>query len=94
MAIVDKPSILSYNYLTGAFSNAPEATMRSITDFTAYNDYIHHYGGATIPYLSTLTVANEFDPYPTPSTKPFLDSSAINPDITDGNQQSPYTQIV
>jgi hypothetical protein len=64
MVVVDKPSVLSYNYLSGMFSNAPEATMRSITDFTAYNDYIHHYGEASIPYLSTLTVADRFDPYP------------------------------
>jgi len=64
MVVIDKPSVLSYNYLSGSFSNASEATMRSITDFTVYNDYIHHYGAVSIPYLSTLTVADQFDPYP------------------------------
>lgn len=58
---------LSYNNVSGLFSNAVGSLVSGITDFTIFNPYIHYYGvqtrnvrgvetvPVTIPYLSDYT---------------------------------------
>lgn len=58
---------LSYNNVSGLFSNAVGSLVSGITDFTIFNPYIHYYGAQTrnvrgietvpvaIPYLSDYT---------------------------------------
>jgi hypothetical protein len=59
--------ILTYNNVSGLFSNAVGSLVSGITDFTIFNPYIHYYGvqtrnvrgvetvPVTIPYLSDYT---------------------------------------
>ncbi len=59
--------ILTYNNVSGLFSNAVGSLVSGITDFTIFNSYIHYYGisvtnvrgneivPVTIPYLSDYT---------------------------------------
>jgi len=54
--------------LTVPFSNSQDAAVTQIDDFTIFNDYVHHESGVNstavqIPFLSTYTVAIQFDPY-------------------------------
>lgn len=74
---VEKTGIFHYNNLQGGFSNAEESRQNSITDFTIFNNYIHHYRTQTadeetetddsisIPFISTYTISVGFpNPYP------------------------------
>jgi hypothetical protein len=62
--------MLTYNNVSGLFSNAVGSLVSGITDFTIFNPYIHHYGiqvrnvrgvetvPVTIPYLSDYTATS------------------------------------
>lgn len=68
--------ILTYNNVSGLFSNAPATLISGITDFTIFNPYIHYYptppqqnvngpvsDPVLIPYISDYTVVSGFDIY-------------------------------
>ena len=74
---IEKSGIFHYDNLQGRFSNAPASRENSITDFTIFNHYIHHYRTQTaneetdrdasisIPFISTYTISVGFpNPYP------------------------------
>ena len=65
---VEKKNTFSPYGLAVPFSNSQAAAVTQIDDFTIFNDYVHYETGVAsaavqIPFLSTYTVAINFDPY-------------------------------
>ena len=66
--VVDTSGIFAASGLQTSFSNSMDAALSGITDFTIFNNYIHHTTGVNslpvqIPYLSDYTISNGFNPY-------------------------------
>jgi len=66
--VIETSGIFAANELKTSFSNSMDAALSGITDFTIFNDYIHHTTGVDsvsiqIPYLSDYTISSGFNPY-------------------------------
>lgn len=65
---VETSGIFAASGLQTSFSNSIDAALSGITDFTIFNNYIHHTTGVNslpvqIPYLSDYTISTGFNPY-------------------------------
>ena len=66
--VVETSGIFAADNLKTAFSNSLDTVLSGITDFTIFNNYIHHTTGVNntpiqIPYLSDYTISTGFNPY-------------------------------